>query len=1185
MQKYSIITLSAKEMLARSHYRLRQASDTGNWELCFSYELPLTREDFAHPLPSTSRIITSVETVEDNAYLWQLRRAMNIEKNSPEDLDTEILRNTLLYIDFLEVFRENDMPALYKASFDENGRPVSSDGEIITFSEAELMSETLSDAVKLYFLLQNGFTISFRGEERTEEKHFVISDRSNSMVRRCMISCVDSSLAAVMNERLNMGMRFTDGTLQVFLSKYYAYRGLTFSTAKRMKSTTKDTVYPGQEIVLNSASVIVVSDRNYRIKSRARLPRKKLTGKALNNGSFDQSRRWTIAEEEIPLGDRYKSREGLRVNVYDGEGLISPFAARQLSSQLISDYRYRKESHSFQIRMPFTKGMLHEVDFHQFYEEEFSIPNDNLFIEDVFGIKRNLADAQIILTQSMFKCWKWLQDSVPSGEDPMEYYFRHFEKYDHSLYVIHTDANLRNSGMTPLSYQFLSTLKLSAEDIDTLLENDKKAALRETFRGINSETWYRAFLKNPAFLKTPRVDQRLRQMISARASSGATGQVRVAGETRFLSGDLLSFLYYLEGMIEQHMDEAIFTPEGQGDLILASKEKIQKLTLFPDRVYMAGQKVAPRYKWHYGILRSPHLSRPEQCALRSCEGEPAALYNKYFSQLGGVVMVSQNSPVPMALAGADFDGDEVKIIGDPIVVRAIIEGIYKKSGNMYNRDVPVIEIPSSGDASKVPVPDSIPLKTLVDTFASSIGIISNYAVEFSEKEYVDGDPQYKNRCEECTITAGLDIDAAKNGKRPAQKIKELGGLSSGKGSQNFFLKNKEALESLAHIVYPNISATDYTVRLKNSRKDFFFVKKKEVLPDRILSRLPAHYFTLYRELKAEFDRVRKELPEGSPLFRFQTEEGKPANSDDPYLQDRVNRLRKTYNAILREGQVRSRIRKSFETSDFKGRIYTLLQLRFDEMDTPIGDMTPEEMADSLYLFLYRHLHSVDACEDAIRRLNTEGWGYLPKEERREAFYRIIRDADSAEGFLSADAETADEESGDIEAPDEETGGKEKNAFEPLEEPVMNLITDFSGQGYMFLYYALMDIRICLAHMDPAGRMESALPSKKDYPELWDQYLQDIRGHRNATYCKNHLVESCRDRLSRILRHEPNYGYLEERPPLTVEEEETVLRCLAAYGERSLDDFLWDVLSPDTILSNIADPKEPSLKDAERNPGI
>lgn len=59
---------------------------------------------------------------------------------------------------------------------------------------------------------------------------------------------------------------------------------------------------------------------------------------------------------------RVEKKEDIEITCFDGEGLISKEYARVVDEKLCG----KKVHTSFQIRMPYVKGMLHEVDFKDF---------------------------------------------------------------------------------------------------------------------------------------------------------------------------------------------------------------------------------------------------------------------------------------------------------------------------------------------------------------------------------------------------------------------------------------------------------------------------------------------------------------------------------------------------------------------------------------------------------------------------------------------------------------------------------------------------------------------------------------------------------------------------------------------------------------------------------------------------
>jgi hypothetical protein len=126
------------------------------------------------------------------------------------------------------------------------------------------------------------------------------------------------------------------------------------------------------------------------------------------------------------------------------------------------------------------------------------------------------------------------------------------------------------------------------------------------------------------------------------------------------------------------------------------------------------------------------------------------------------------------LAGADYDGDYVKIIDDEKFVKAA------------KNDLPLIEIPVvksledkfpkfNNDEERNKREDewtAVEWNTVENTFSNSVGVYTNYAFNIAAEAYNEssGNEETKKIAEEqlnlMTILIGLEIDSAKTGKKP-----------------------------------------------------------------------------------------------------------------------------------------------------------------------------------------------------------------------------------------------------------------------------------------------------------------------------------------------------------------------------------------------------------------------------------
>ena len=136
----------------------------------------------------------------------------------------------------------------------------------------------------------------------------------------------------------------------------------------------------------------------------------------------------------------------------------------------------------------------------------------------------------------------------------------------------------------------------------------------------------------------------------------ALGRLIVAGDNRYLSGDLLDLLAFL-------VENRIPDTKRQKNYYLAAM-----LDRFPSSSFYA-----PGAAYAHGdactLLRNPHIARNEELQLSffDAKEERKQMRRHYFGHLTDVVMVSADMLAAERLGGADYDGDMVKTIADPIL--------------------------------------------------------------------------------------------------------------------------------------------------------------------------------------------------------------------------------------------------------------------------------------------------------------------------------------------------------------------------------------------------------------------------------------------------------------------------------------------------------------------------------------
>ena len=604
-------------------------------------------------------------------------------------------------------------------------------------------------------------------------RQYAAFERSNSMSRMGRLSFIRADLWETVRRRIMLDLELG----QCQLSKLYAYNGLMLSTGARMEGIEIDR--PHRVIVVDnhalqrSARVITVEDV----------------------GGTDSVRRY----------QRVERVEDFSVTEFDGEGLISKEYAARLNKTLGGRHT------SFQIRLPFVKGMLHQVDFHDFFRSA-----GTTHLTDLWGVNHPVAKVDIILTKSMFKGYGWLVENGKSWED----YWAAFRKYRHALYVTNVSKE-RPQGFTQLNYQFLTTLSMTGEefrprDLPDGWEHSPKEDARQWLTKATETEYYklradgeyrrqvftrqagwwgadrksRAYLlgklleKNPAFIGESVYQEQLDAMAQRLLKDYALGRLQVAGDVRFLSGDLLQFLVTLLDVTPKKRTKSQWT-------FLSVAQSME----FQDHAFYAPR---PGYKSKSActLLRNPHIARNEEILLDPYR--PVEQMRKhYLGHLTDVVMVSSTMYAAERLGGADFDGDMVKTIADPIVNRCVQKNYqYQNLDNLGN--LPFLKIPSIQARVQDAKDWRARFQTVRDTFSSRVGQISNAAlarsvIAYNENSQAEERQQAREEVETLAILTGLEIDSAKSGVKPDLSPY----LGRSRKQKNLFLTYKYRMEGKA----------------------------------------------------------------------------------------------------------------------------------------------------------------------------------------------------------------------------------------------------------------------------------------------------------------------------------------------------------------------------------------------------
>ena len=916
----------------------------------------------------------------------------------------------------------------------------------------------IRDEAKAKALFDEGFKIRFEGQE--EMRSFCSFDKSASMSRESTISFIDKAIFDEVDRRIAMDIDFT--SIPLTPSKYYAYRGLYM---------TEGIPVTVPELRLDEETVLVLPDKKFKLKNVSQI--KADLSKLGETGKIE------IGEESTQPKDGK-----LAVTPYDGEGFVTPGYAALIRSALF----YPKDTNptSFQIRMPFTKGMLHEVDFKAFLAREFDLSKEeagNLWIEDYFGITRSLKDVEVVLNASMFKCGKWLKNYDPAWDDdgdPLKYYFDKMWKYDHCLYVVNTNASIRDTGKINFNYQFLNTLDIDREAFDRLIgkynddiramrqdaevarkallgsdllsEGDPEDIDRNSLREMSP--WEYAVSVNLAFMNDKKTKDELKKLEDSRIANSILGRITVDGLMRYLSGDLLAML--------------IDMAKGCGFKGTKAIKRLQSETLHASKFYI------PNIKQHgiekgkfYGVLRSPHLSRNEQCALRPYTSR---IYNRYFKHLDGVIMVSNLSTAPAALAGADFDGDLVKIVQDETINDAILRGLFEAAPRKetddpgyirYVRKLPIAVINTPDGASDIKVGRHISMEHAKASFSSRVGMISNLAITIGELEYSGADIPAGTTAL-CTIATGHELDAVKTGVRPdltyLQKI-----IKEGQTGLHFIdtLKQYRAFvsENPNRAIYGNIEGDEYRAFYKTKTDG-----KEESIPvfavkgdaDANLERLPALFVEALVRKRASRRGAFKGIPTLQFLFEYDKDWRTKAREDK--RREELSAIIDDYKKKRSDGFVAAgkMQNQDAQLGTISGCIHTLLSMEYNIRSDQLFHTGAEvrELFDKASSELSLCFEKPDEAGDALARMRNLQWQFVPTYEARQEVLAQILDAPK------------------------------------LSEEVRELLCDTYDNGYQILNYFLQYVQV-LKKKEEARRQlgESGNARKQSYAD--EEYLEKV----------------------------------------------------------------------------------------------
>lgn len=330
-------------------------------------------------------------------------------------------------------------------------------------------------------------------------------------------------------------------------------------------------------------------------------------------------------------------------NDSDGYGLMLPEYSRRVNEYLTGDGE--NVISGMNTRYAWTKGMVYTFDFIEFAEKIAGTYE----VVDAWGDKRDIRDAEVILTVSMLKLW----DSYKNWED----YYANCKQngYQFSTPKI-TPATLENVRNT--NYQFLQSYNFTDEELQALCQptiDEIKGVLGMDYRkslvflagfGLydsnafdeNIDYCVRALMADSRMINDPFIRKKIWNMISKRIEMAKRGAIKVNANFAMISGDPYA------------LAQSIFGLEITG--LLKPGEIYHKYWIDKGSSELA-------------CFRAPMTCHNNIRKMHLCKTDEAAHWYQYIST--AAIMNAWDTACD-AMNGADKDGDTNMDTDNPIIV-------------------------------------------------------------------------------------------------------------------------------------------------------------------------------------------------------------------------------------------------------------------------------------------------------------------------------------------------------------------------------------------------------------------------------------------------------------------------------------------------------------------------------------
>ena len=427
----------------------------------------------------------------------------------------------------------------------------------------------------------------------------------------------------------------------------------------------------------------------------------------------------------------------------DGCGIMTVELASRWNGEL--NGKFDRPLCGCNLRNSFLKGMVFPFDIVEFAEKVNGASEENpggYIVEDVWGAKRDVRDAELIITESQLKLW--------GCYDSWEHYYDSCMVNHYTFRVAKTASDYEDMDeMRQLNYQFIAPLRLNQQDVKDLINptvdeisnilggDYRKALVYLCGSKLNddnvmfSDVMARAIMLEPSLIGDDYILNRIHRMIKRRIVDAKIGVLDVRGNYQILSGDLYALAQSMFGLPVTGLLKA-----GEIYSKFWFKRGVDKVLCY----------------------RAPMSNEHSIVQQRICCSDKAQYW---FRHMESIAIVNAWDTMPAALNGFDFDGDLLFTTDNEVLMRR-------------QTNLPALRC-IQHKAKKEIISEENLIQSNLNGFGSQIGQITNRCTSMTSlmANYTEDDREYqvlKYRTQCMQAVQQAEIDKAKGIKTyPMQK--------------------------------------------------------------------------------------------------------------------------------------------------------------------------------------------------------------------------------------------------------------------------------------------------------------------------------------------------------------------------------------------------------------------------------